>query len=213
MKNIRIQSVTCSELINLIRFDDRYYSDVMKKIGISVHSVLSLTLVELGKALQNKDILAWIFYNDELAGYFWFEQKPDCIYIASLVIKQSFHGAGLCQYILNLAEEKAKEHHLILCRLKVIPLNGCAVNAYFKQRYRIIEFIPGLSGYNNPDDFRFLMEKNISKNLTTIISSDRVAISCGDHDKLKNAIDQGYIGINFARGKNNFDNKIWFERN
>ena len=212
---IKTEPITYNDFVKLIEFDNIHYINMMKKLGIPDQQLAPpLSLIELDDAYRRKDILEWIYSDGDFAGYFWFEKKLDGLYIAAIAILQNFHGRGLGQYILNLAESKAKENHLCLCRLSVIPLNGRALNAYFKQGYKITACAPAFFGAQYPDTFRLIMEKNLSASEAEKVVTDSVVISCSDYERLKNATDDGYVGVRLIRAENNnnFENKIYFER-
>lgn len=212
---IRTQPVASNEHSKLIDFDNNYLINVMKEMGISDTQLPpSLEPDELEKAFLRKDTLEWIFVNDVLAGYFWFEKKIDHIYISGFAIKHGFQGIGLCQYVLNKAKKIAEINHLNFCRLAVIPLNGRAINAYLKCGYKITSCIPKYFGEDYPDSFRFIMEYDLSKKNMTYISTFGREVSCIDHEGLKNATDLRYAGVRIIRtGSNsNSDNYILFEK-
>ncbi|TAK76823.1 MAG: GNAT family N-acetyltransferase [Gammaproteobacteria bacterium] len=215
MENINTQSINRDDFAKLIDFDNRHLINAMKEMQLPPQQLPpALTQEELEKAVERNDVLKWVFVDDELAGYFWLEQKVNYLYISGVAIKENFHGIGLSQYILNLAEEKTKELHLSSCKLAVIPLNGRAVNAYLKHGYKIITCVTAFFGPHYPDSFRFIMEKNLAPDEKASVPRDGQAVSCADYTQLKNATDRGYVGVRLIRSEsnNNVENKIWFER-
>ncbi len=209
------KSVSKNELNDVIDFDNQYLMNALTELGISKeHLPPSLTLHDLDQALSRKDALNWIFVDNNVAGYYWFELKPSHLYISGLAIKPNFQGMGLIQWILRLADEKAKEHTLNSCRLIVIPLNGRAVSAYLKDGYQIIQCaLASHFGAEYPDSYRFIMEKNLlSKEPGT--ATDSREVICTEYEKMKDLTDQGYVGIQLIRSPNQNDNenKIVFKK-
>jgi ribosomal protein S18 acetylase RimI-like enzyme len=214
MKDIRIVPINPGELQKLIAFDNQYFINMLKEQGVSAKDrPAEFTVDELEKAFYRKDILNWVFNNDELAGYFWFELKSDHLYIPGIVIKENFYGKGIGQYVLDLAEEQAKETNLSLCKLAVIPLNGRALNLYFKQGYKITYCLSNFSGSENPGSFHLIMEKNLLGINQVNTISERLTIICTDYNKLEAVLENGYIGTSISsQSDNNFENKIGFEK-
>ncbi len=216
MKNniIAYQSVLTSQIPALIDFDRLYLHNAMKKMGIPDQQLPPLLSInELEIALNKNDHLQWIFVNDALAGYIWIEKKVDCIYIAGVAIKPEFHGQGLIQVILRIAEQIANENNLSICRLAAIPLNGRAVNAYLKFGYQITTCVEAFFGNKYPDSFRFILEKNLLDNETQVYS-EQCEIYCYENKKLKNATDNGYKGLSLITSEkfDNIKNKILFKK-
>ena len=209
------KSVFKNDLNDIIDFDNRYLINIFIELGISKEQLPpSLTLKDLNQAILRNDILNWIFVDNELAGYYWFELKPDYLYIAAIAIKPHFQGIELAQEVLCSAEEKAKENQLKSCRLLVIPLNGRAVNTYLKYRYKIIQCaLASHFGAEYPNSYRFIMEKNLILRKTDV-AIDNQEVICTDYELMKNLINQGYIGTHLIRSLNqeNRENKILFKK-
>lgn len=213
---IQSKSITKNDILKTIEFDKYYLINAMKEMDIpSVQLPPSLTKEELESALLRKDILRWLYVNNELVGYYWFEKKQDCIYIAGFAIKKNFQGIGLSKYVLKLAEKTAIKNQVNFCRLAAIPLNGRAVNAYLKHGYRITSCIEGFFGENYPDSFRFIMELNVHNKDNANDLTHAHEVLCSDYERLKNLTDQGYIGFHLIQAKNNsnFKNTICFKTN
>jgi len=212
---ILTKSVTNNDLNDIIDFDNRYLINMLIELEIPKEQLpSSLTINDIEQAILRGDVLEWIVIDNELAGYYWFEFKPDYLYIAGLAIKPNFQGMGLLQRILRSAEEKADEHQLKSCRLLVIPLNGRAVNAYLKYGYKIITCnLASYFGPQYPHSYRFTMEKNLSFQENTGIAIDSREIICTDYELIKNLTDQGYVGVELIRSSNqhNKENKILFK--
>jgi len=211
---IKTRQIKLSELYDLIDFDKIYLLDVMKKIGVKESKCAPLlTHDEILLAYNRKDILLWIFVNDNLAGYMWREKRSDCLFGAGIAIKPEYYGSGLSNYIINLTEKIAKESNLTTCRLAVIPINYRVVGAYMKHGYRIVECISAYAGSKYPDTFRCIMEKKLQKiNNENIL--DRCEVLCSDEYKLQEMTDRGYVGVGLIRKNNEnlTDNKIVFEK-
>jgi ribosomal protein S18 acetylase RimI-like enzyme len=209
------KSVSKSDLKDIVDFDNRYLIDVFIELEIPKEQLPpSLTINDLNQAISRCDVLEWIFYDRDLAGYYWFELKPDHLYIAGLAIKPNFQGMGLVQWILKTAEEKAKEHQLKSCKHLAIPLNGRAVNAYLKYGYKITACkLASYFGPEYPNSYRFIMEKNLlSKEHDVPIDSQEIV--CIDYELMENLTEQGYVGVQLIRADNQNDkeNKIIFKK-
>lgn len=211
---VTLKSVTKNELNEIIDFDNCYLMNAFIKLGIPAEQLPpSLKLNNLDQAILRGDVLDWIFVDNTLAGYYWFEIKPAHLYIAGLAIKPSFQGKGLIQQILVLADKKAKENKLQSCKLLTIPLNGRAVNAYLKYGYKIIQC--ALASYfepEYPDSYRFMMEKNVI--IEESVAIDHREVLCTNYELMKNLTDRRYIGVKLIRSSNqdNEENKILFEK-
>lgn len=205
--------ITKNELNDMIDFDRQYLINALIEQDIPSEQLPpSLMLNDLDQAILKDDVLDWIFVDNDLAGYYWFELKQDYLYIAGIAIKPHFQGMGLMQKILLSAEETAKKHQLNSCRLLVIPLNGRAVNVYLKYGYKVIQCaFASYFGPQYPNSYRFIMERNL------LVKEPGVAIDvretvCTDYELMNDLTDQGYIGIQLIRGQNNNENKIVFKK-
>ncbi len=213
----KTQPIARNELPKLITFDNEHIQNVMLEYGVPINQLApTLTEAELETAYRRNDELAWIYINDhdEIAGYCWFEPKADSLYLAGIAIRREFFGRGICQHILNYAEQVAQERGLLKCSLAVIPLNGRAIKAYLKHGYQIVRCVPAFFGIEHPDTLRFVMEKHfiLSQVKRRIIS--KRTIVCTDTQQLQKAIDSGYVGIGIVQpqNNNNFENKIIFAK-
>lgn len=212
---ILTKSVSKNDLNDVVDFDNRHLINVFIELGIPKEQLPpSLIIQDLEQAISRRDVLEWIFIDNNLAGYYWFELKPDHLYIAGLAIKSHFQGMGLVQWILNSAEIKAKEHQLNACRLLAIPLNGRAVNAYLKYEYKIIACkLASYFGPQYPNSYRFIMEKNLLFKEPDLLIDNR-AIVCTDYELMRELTEQGYIGVQLIRSssQNDKENKIIFKK-
>jgi len=209
------KSVSKNDLKGIIDFDNRYLINTLIELDIPKEQLPpSLTINDLEQAILRGDVLKWLLIDNDLAGYYWFEFKPDYLYIAGLAIKPDFQGIGLIQQILCSADEEAKEHQLKSCRLLVIPLNGRAINAYLKYGYKIITCnLASYFGPQYPNSYRFIMEKHLFiKELDTAMDSREII--CTDYELMKKLTDQGYVGVQLIRSpsQNNNKNKIIFKK-
>ncbi len=208
------KSVTKNELDEIVDFDNRYLMNAFIELGIPAEQLPpSLKLNDLDQSILRSDVLDWVFVDNTLAGYYWFEIKPDHLYIAGLAIKPNFKGKGLVQQILVLADKKATENKLQSCKLLTIPLNGRAVNAYLKYGYKIIQC--ALASYfepEYPDSYRFLMEKNLIP--TENVAIDHREVICTDYELMKDLTERKYIGVKLIQSSNqdNEENQILFEK-
>lgn len=111
MTLITTRHVCEDELSELIIFDNRYFQTIMiEEMNIPPDEVPpALTYQELKESHDNGDDIEWIYFNNELAGYFWFEYKRDCLFISGLAVKENFYGVGICEYVLNLVPQRAKK--------------------------------------------------------------------------------------------------------
>lgn len=211
---ISTKSATQNDLQEIIDFDNRYLIDVFIEQKIPKEQLPpSLTIKDLENAISRDDVLEWLFVDNDLAGYYWFERKPDHLYIAGLALKPQFQGKGLVQWILHAAEAKAKEQQLSSCRLLAIPLNGRAVNAYLKYGYKIIDckFAP-FFGPQYKSSYRFIMEKELLKKNAIFTNSREVV--CTDYKLMRNLTEEGYVGVGLIRAENHDDqyNNIVFQK-
>lgn len=203
-----------SEFPSLIAFDEIHLRQPMSEIGVPTAQVAPpLTSQELEAAYNRKDILEWILVDNNLAGYFWFEKKSDAFYISGVAIKKEFQGQGIVQNILQRADKLARENYFSKCSLSVHPLNGPAMNVYLKHGYRVMNTHSSVFGFQYPEIFRLILEKELTP--ANPINFDYLLdVSCNDLEGLKNALNQGYIGIDFIRAdkKKCPQNKIRFAK-
>jgi hypothetical protein len=187
----------------------------MKEEGVPLLQLApSLTIHELEEAYIRKDVLAWVLVDNNIVGYFWFEKKPESLYISGVAIKKEFQGQGIVQYILKLAEEYSRKNYFSKCTLSVHPLNGPAINVYLKHNYIVVNAISSFFGPKYPDSFRLILEKALTTTCKIQYSDKSYDVSCHDENGLKNAINNGYVGINLIKSdnKSNSYNKICFSK-
>lgn len=190
---IETKSITSDEITQLIDYDHVHLQLAMNQSGLSKEELAPpLTHNEIIQAYNRKDILKWILFDKQLAGYFWFQIKSDCLYINAIAIDKKFQGKGIVQYVLTLADKIAGEH-LSRCSLSVSPMNGRALNAYLKFGYQIVDAVSSFFGHHYPNTFRLVMEKSQLNGKKKII--DEFDVSCINYEKLKNTISSGYIGV------------------
>ena len=216
LKNVAFstKSILKSEFLELIEFDKIHFYQAMKDINLP-DDVLPpfFTEVDIKKGSSRGDLIEWIIVNDHIkCGYLWFEVKLDCLFIVGVLIQQEFHGLGIAQYILELAEKKARAANLNLCRLAVIPMNRRAIKCYLNEGYRIVGYVSAIWGPKYPNTSRFIMEKSLASEPAEVSFIDTIEIVCTDKEKVKKIIDSGYIGAGLVRGKNNTDNRIVFKK-
>jgi ribosomal protein S18 acetylase RimI-like enzyme len=212
---ISTKPILKNEFSELIEFDKIHFFQYMKNAGLHQDELPPLfTEVDIEKSYDRGDQIEWILVNDHTkGGYFWFEVKPDCLFIVGIAIQQAFYGVGMAQYVLELAEKKARDAaNLTLCRLVVIPLNGRAIKCYLNNGYRIVKFVSAFWGPQYPNTSRFIMEKSLSGIPVKVSLTDTIEIVCTDKENIQKVIDSGYIGIQLVRGKNNADNRIIFKK-
>lgn len=207
---ITTSPVLYSHFSRLIELDRKVMSEETSMPANQAPPVL--TYAELDKSLSSGDCIEWLYYGKELAGYYWFERKPDHLYIAGIVIRKPFQGLGLSRHVLTIADKKAQEWQLSPCRLTVSPLNGPALSAYFKHQYRIIQSVPSFFGPTHPNLFRFIMEKN--PHAPQEILNEELQILCSDFTTLKKVTDEKYSGIGLIRSEKgrNDQTKIIFQK-
>lgn len=201
--NISTQPILENDLAELIEFDKMHLCQVMANIGVPADELtIPLTLGELEEAYKHKDQIEWIIVNETTkAGYFWFAKKSDCLFLVGGALTQEFYGLGIAEYVLKLAEDRAKKLDLIICRLAVIPMNGRAIKCYLKQGYYIVKYAAAFFGPEHPNTFRLIMEKHLSEPIKTQ-SKDMVEVICSDKEQLKKLIDNGFVGVEFIHTKN-----------
>ncbi len=212
---ILTKSISKNDFNDIVDFDNQYLINVFIELGIPKEQLPpSWTINELDQAILRGDVLEWIFVGNELAGYYWFELKPDHLYIAGLALKPQFRGIGLVQWILHSADAKVKEQQLNSCKLLVIPLNGRAVNAYLKYGYKIIACkFESFFGPEHPKSYRFIMEKNLLLKESEVVI-DSLEIVCTDYELMRDLTEKGYVGVEIIRSyhKNDRENKIIFKK-
>jgi GNAT superfamily N-acetyltransferase len=211
---ISTKPVLKNEFLELIEFDKIHFYQSMKNMGLP-HDILPpfFTEIDVEKSHYRGDQIEWILVNDDIkAGYFWFEIKLDCLFIVGIAIQREFYGLGIGQYILKLAEKKARDANLTLCRLLVIPMNGRAIKCYLNYGYHIVQYVTAAWGPKYPNTFRLIMEKSLSNTPTKVSSPDTIEIICTDKEKIKRVIDSGYLGDELVRQENNANNSIIFKK-
>lgn len=211
---ISTKPILKNEFPELIEFDKIHFLQYMKTAGLNQDELPPLfTEVDIEKDYDRGDQIEWIIVNDHIkGGYFWFEIKSDCLFIVGVAIQQAFYGLGMAQYVLELAEKKARYANLTLCRLVVIPMNGRAIKCYLDNGYRIVKFVSAFWGSQYPNTSRFIMEKSLSDIPAKVSLTDTIEIICTDKKNIQKVLDSGYIGVQLIRGKNNADNRIIFKK-
>ena len=207
---VTTRPVLYGEISKVIALDSKV---ILEESSIPAnHMPPQLTYAELEKALSSGDCVEWIYYGNELAGYYWFERKPSYLYIAGIVIQRPFQGKGLSTRILHAAHQKAQDWQVSACRLAVHPVNGPALSAYFKQQYYIVSCVQDFFGPAFPNSFRCIMEKN----LTLVPDENTVQtlnIACDDYHALKKATDDNWLGVGLMRSadSDNYKNCVIFK--
>lgn len=152
---------------------------------------------------------------EEMIGFYIFERKPkepDALYVGGLDIHPDYRDAGLGSWVLQIAEETAKQtegvNHLTLT---VDPLNGRGLNAYLKFGFRVTKFDKDHFG---PNMDRFLMEKQLNQTPLREYQTARV-VNCGDTGGLTQASQDNLVGVALQRPsdgepQDNYHNKIVF---
>lgn len=192
---IETKDINVNEIDELINYDEIHLQNVMKEGGLANDELAPpLTRDEIFNALHRRDYLKWIFFEDQLAGYFWFEIKPDSFYVNAIAIDRIFQGKGIAQYILNLVDSLSKKH-LLNSRLSVSPKNGRALNIYLKSGYKIVDAVSSLFGPEFPATFRVIMEKNQTKSETIGKIKDEINVACDNYETIKEILSLGYQGI------------------
>ncbi|MBS0350873.1 MAG: GNAT family N-acetyltransferase [Proteobacteria bacterium] len=121
--NITTKSISKNEFLELIEFDKIHFYQSMEKLNLPVAMLPPLYKEEdIARGYNQGDQIDWVMVNGHIkAGYLWFKMELNYLFIEAIVLQEQFCGLGIGQYILELAEKKAKQANLELCRLVVMP--------------------------------------------------------------------------------------------
>ena len=121
-----------------------------------------LTLEELETAKERGDELYWLLSSDGArAGYYWIEQRTDCLFLSAVVISSSHRNQGLGRQILKWVDEAARVKRISKCALAVAPENAPALHLYLSVGYRIVRTDTDYFGSICPNKVRLILEKNL----------------------------------------------------
>jgi ribosomal protein S18 acetylase RimI-like enzyme len=112
-----------------------YLEHTMKLMGLSLEHFRQL-FKTVGKVYA-------IYHNDQLAGFYWIEEREGTLHLHGLVLRKDFQRKGIGSEILNLLETEYAS------RVKAIELgvhqsNTGARQLYEKSGYRLVKQMPEL---------------------------------------------------------------------
>ncbi len=99
---------------------------------------------DLRKAIFSRNVSVHVIRIDEnehVAGYLWFAEELDAIWLTSIMITDEWQGRGLGKVMMAFLAELARQKHKRYLRLGVQKNNTRALHFYLKLGFNAIDYV------------------------------------------------------------------------
>lgn len=99
---------------------------------------------DLRKAIFSKNVNVHLIHVENLenfAGYLWFAEERDCIWLTSIMITDEWQGRGLGKIMMTFLTQLARSNNKRYLRLGVQKNNTRALHFYLKLGFNAIDYI------------------------------------------------------------------------
>ncbi len=105
--------------------------------------VMKITWEELRYLFRTVGEVWGIYFDDELAGFYWIEKRQNVLHLHALVLKKEFRRKGIGTWVLNMLEDKYRES-IDAIELGVHKSNEVGISLYRSLGYRTVKVIEDL---------------------------------------------------------------------
>jgi ribosomal protein S18 acetylase RimI-like enzyme len=120
--------------------------------------LMNMTWEEYAQLFRTRGEVWSIYQNDELAGFYWIEERDDTLHLHGLLLKSNFQGQGIGTAILTKLADRYTGN-LDKIELGVYQANAGAIRLYEKMGFTITRSL---------DELRFyIMHKSLNPQIVT----------------------------------------------
>jgi len=87
-----------------------------------------------------------IYQGDQLAGFYWIEERDEILHLHSLVLREEFQGRGIGTQVLEMLERDYRSR-MTAIELGVHQSNARAKLLYERLGYQTVKYLPELGFY------------------------------------------------------------------
>lgn len=113
---------------------------------LEVSRALGLSWKDFSQIFRSRGQTFGIYHNDQLAGFWWIEERDDVVHLHALVIKEAYRGQGLGTKVLKQLETEFAGRKKAI-ELGVHRSNHRAKRLYEKMGYQVVASLSDLGFY------------------------------------------------------------------
>ncbi|OGN99111.1 MAG: hypothetical protein A2Z71_11010 [Chloroflexi bacterium RBG_13_50_21] len=123
-----------------LMWDDgqEYWADTMR--------IMQLTWEEYAQIFRTRGEVSAIYQDENLAGFYWIEERVDTLHLHGLILKNEFQGRGIGTAILSILAERYT-NKMDKIELGVYQSNTGAIRFYEKMGFQITRSLSDLPFY------------------------------------------------------------------
>ena len=115
-----------------------YWADTMR--------IMQLTWEEYAQIFRTRGEVSAIYQGENLAGFYWIEERVDTLHLHGLILKNEFQGRGIGTAILSILAERYT-NKMDKIELGVYQSNTGAIRFYEKMGFQITRSLSDLPFY------------------------------------------------------------------
>ena len=115
-----------------------YWADTMR--------IMQLTWEEYAQIFRTRGEVSAIYQDENLAGFYWIEERVDTLHLHGLILKNEFQGRGIGTAILSILAERYT-NKMDKIELGVYQSNTGAIRFYEKMGFQITRSLSDLPFY------------------------------------------------------------------
>ncbi len=211
IQNTIIRPLTEADFPKLLAFDS--VATFERNDTPPDHNPPPFSIEELEQMQAKKEIMGGIFGNNgNMLAYWVFDVRDDELYLDGIAVHPDYRDQGVGTFILQLADQEARERGLNKCTLSVDPFNGRGVNAYLKHGYRITAYKKAYFGPEHPNTDRFFMEMELKDQKD--LSGEKRELRVDNVKGMESALQEGFLGVSLTRAsdRDNKHNLVIFQK-
>src|SRR4030043_1891063 len=123
-----------------LMWDDgqEYWADTMR--------IMQLTWEEYAQIFRKRGEVSAIYQDENLAGFYWIEERVDTLHLHGLILKNEFQGRGIGTAILSILAERYT-NKMDKIELGVYQSNTGAIRFYERLGFKITRSLSDLPFY------------------------------------------------------------------